>query len=150
MTQTAAALPRQVVRGLRREAFRQIQSDPRRVAFPTVIRAGRLDAWPSQQRALEVPRAVSAAWAYDVIESLLLTRCAAGLTDLWLTRPGEPSADHLDRRWQRSLREVEAAYALPAHRMFVITRTGWVQILDDADPPPGQRWSRLRLVLPAA
>ena len=150
MTDHPAPLPRSVVRGLRREAFRQLQSDPRRTAFPAVLHVGRLDAWPAEQDACEVPRAVGPGWARDVVEAMLLDRRRAEVTDAWLTRPGDPEPDHLDRVWAAALREAAAAYALPPARFFVVTRTGWTQVLTEPAAAPAQRWTRLRLVLPAA
>ena len=138
------ALPRPIVRGLRREAFRLLRSDSRRLTFPHVLRVGRLDRWPAEHHSCAVPRVPNAGLALDVAEALLLERSTPHDPHVWLTRPGPPEADHLDHAWQRALHDVAEAHGLRRPRLLIVTRTGWQGV----DCGEGQRWSRLRLVLP--
>ncbi|QWC85540.1 hypothetical protein KLP28_01795 [Nocardioidaceae bacterium] len=135
---------RATVRGLRREAYRMLRDDARRSEFPCHLRVGRLDTWPAQVHACEVPRVPSRDLAVDVADALLLDRRTPCSPHVWLTRPGSADTDHLDADWLATLRGTARAHDLPAPDLFVVTRTGWQHVGGAA----GQRWNRLRLVLP--
>jgi hypothetical protein len=78
----------------------------------------------------------------------VLLRLVAGTTGsrvpVWLTRPGQPSAEDEDHGWHAAARTATEALAKTLSGFWVVTRFGWL------DLPAGRSrtWVRLRLSPP--
>lgn len=70
----------------------------------------------------------------DVLERALDTLDLDPVPVPWLTRNGDLAAGDLDYAWLAAAGEAFGRYALRMPGFFVMTRYGWFDLLDDADP----------------
>ena len=90
-------------------------------------------------RAQDLP-AVDGALRTDVVAALLEDSPDDWRT-AWLVRPGTPEQHDLDLQWLAAAGTAFGMHGRPLHGFFVITRTGWRDVLTDET----RVWKRLRL-----
>jgi hypothetical protein len=129
------------VRALLREEVGRFRERESRRVFDTVVHVGVL-AGPRDSfvvRAQDLP-AVDAALRTDVLCSLV-EQAPPRWRTAWLVRPGTPELHDQDLRWLAAARTAFGVHARPLDGFYVVTRTGWRDVLTDE----AQVWSRLRL-----
>ncbi len=136
------------VRGLRREAALLRRAEPRRQDFPTTLQLGRLDRWPATTERHLLPRPCDEALRTDLVTALLLDarvdEGAVGPLQCWVARCGQPAVDDDDLCWWRAVRCAAGCLDVAPPPLLVVTRCGWSRPGTDE----GQRWDRLRVVIP--
>jgi hypothetical protein len=90
-------------------------------------------------RAQDLP-AVDGALRTDVV-AVLLEDSPTDWRTAWLVRPGTPEQHDLDLQWLAAAGTAFGMHGRPLHGFFVITRTGWRDVLTDET----RVWKRLRL-----
>jgi hypothetical protein len=129
------------VRVLLREEVGRFRGRESRRVFDAAVHVGVL-AGPRDSfvvRAQDLP-AVDAALRTDVLCSLV-EQAPPGWRTAWLARPGAPELHDQDLRWLAAARTAFGIHARPLDGFFVVTRTGWRDVLTDET----RVWRRLRL-----
>ena len=131
---------RQRHRLLRAEVGRLRLRESRRV-FDGSVHVGRLgtDDCGFVVRAQDLP-AFDTALRVDVLTALLEATPPSWHTT-WLVRPGTPEQHDHDLQWLSAARTAFGIHGRPLDGCFVITRTGWRDVLSDEQ----RAWVRLRL-----
>jgi hypothetical protein len=125
---------------LRQEVGRFRTRESRRVfdaAVQVGILAGARDSFVVRGQDLPV---VDAALRTDVLCSLVGQAPPAWRT-AWLIRPGTPELHDQDLHWLAAARTAFGIHARPLDGFYVVTRTGWRDVLTDET----RVWRRLRL-----
>jgi hypothetical protein len=125
---------------LRLEVGRFRARESRRV-FDVAVVVGELggDRDSFVVRAQDQP-AVDTALRTDVVSALLEDSPPAWRT-AWVARPGSPEPHDLDLQWLAAARTAFGMHARPLEGFFVVTRSGWRDVLTDES----RAWRRLRL-----
>jgi hypothetical protein len=125
---------------LRLEVGRFRARESRRV-FDVAVVVGELggDRDSFVVRAQDQP-AVDTALRTDVVSALLEDSPPAWRT-AWVARPGTPEPHDLDLQWLAAARTAFGMHARPLEGFFVVTRSGWRDVLTDES----RAWRRLRL-----
>ena len=129
------------VRSLLRQEVGRLRGRESRRVFDAAVHVGVL-AGPRDSfvvRAQDLP-AVDAALRTDVLSSLVEQAPSTWRT-AWLARPGDPELHDQDLAWLAAARTAFGIHARPLEGFYVVTRTGWRDVLTDET----RVWTRLRL-----
>jgi hypothetical protein len=129
------------VRSLLRQEVGRLRGRESRRVFDAGVHVGVLGG-PRDSfvvRAQDLP-AVDAALRTDVLCSLVEQAPSTWRT-AWLVRPGLPELHDQDLRWLAAARTAFGIHARPLEGFYVVTRTGWRDVLTDET----RVWTRLRL-----